>query len=216
MGVVGGMTTLPWMVSTWVTVPGAGMPCLARTAMAAVQFIKCLLLAGIQAGVERPGGLLTLFDLGSAFLAQFLRQIQTFRGGQLEEVRALGTGLVSAMLRLDGLHILVQCRLLAGLNLQKRFQAFCACGLQLGKVHGLVGTVTLVASGMVLLRLGRCGRGSVSLGVYAESQTAQQGGSSNGSGQGALEAFHHRFLSGGGQRDRMHFRVHGCQFAGSL
>jgi hypothetical protein len=166
------------------------MASLARAVALGGQLIKCFLLAGAQAGVERARGLIPLFGLGSALFAQLLRKVQALGSGQLAQVRAL-TGSLGAWLRRDGLGILIPGGLLVGLNLQKCFHAFGTIGLKLGKVHGFT------AWAMV----GRCvGRGSSRalsgcwLGMGAERERAQQSGGGNGGGQSALEEGHIKLL----------------------
>jgi len=123
----------------------------ARTVLADVarsQLVKSFLLAGVEAAVEAACGLFALLGFGRAVLAQLLRQVQALGRGQLAPIGALAWG-AGAWLGRDGLGILVPGCLLAGLDLQKCFQAFRAVGPKLGKV------CCCVALAVLACRMGR-------------------------------------------------------------
>ncbi len=71
-----------------------------------VQCIKRLLLAGIEAAVESACGFVTLLGFCRALCAHFLRQVQTFGGGQRAQVCARSLAL-SPWCRRGGFDILL-------------------------------------------------------------------------------------------------------------
>ena len=101
-----------------------------------VQCIKRLLLAGIEAAVESACGFVTLLGFCRALCAHFLRQVQTFGGGQRAQVCARSLAL-SPWCRRGGFDILLPRRFLLGLQLQNGFQALVAFCMELGKVSRL-------------------------------------------------------------------------------
>ncbi len=187
----------------------ARMACV-HAMMVGSQFIKCFLLAGVEAVVEAARCLLALFGFGHVFFAQFLHQVQALGGGQLAHVWVFCSG-ASARLGRDGFDILVPGGLLAGLQLQQCLEAFCALCMGLGKVRHAMRA--LVRAG---LRCGCLVRVLRRLGMGGESQGAQDGGSGHGVAPSACNALHNGLLSGVVECRPATCGVHACQCRGGL